>query len=126
MHERADDRAKSDSSHTDERDEDDERDPDFRQRVAQLGYYRILGDPQAAFAEAMREYDIDLESLQSLVVRFERDGDRFTVEFSREVVVGGVRFSKVVTGKLFKCGFDDLKGAENDRGPVGRFPPPTR
>lgn len=126
MRERSEDQGKSNSGQTEEHDEEREADPDFRQRVAELGYYKILGDPQGSFAEAMREFGVDLEALQSLVVRFDRRGDTFTLELSREAAVGGVRFACVVTGKLREGGLDDLKGAEDDRGPVDRYPPPKR
>jgi len=122
MRDHVDERASGDFGHTEETDEEQEG-PDFRQRAAQLGYYRILGDPAEAFAELMRQLGLDLDALRDAVVRFERDADAFTLELSRPVTVGGVVFGQAVRGRVGDGALEDLEGVEDERGSIGRFPP---
>ena len=121
MRERADERSSGDSGH-EVTEEEEERD-DFRQRVAQLGYYKILGDPRETLADALRQAGLDLPELKGAVLRFDRDGDRFTLELSREVVIAGVTFGRMVKGTLGDGALEELAGVTSRDRPVGRFPP---
>jgi hypothetical protein len=122
MRERADERASGEAEHTE--DEQEVEQEDFRQRAAQLGYYQILGDPAQAFMEALRQAGLDLEALKSAVLKFEREGDQFTLELSREVTVGGVTFGRVVKGLLTEGALEKLEGVQGAEGRVARYPKP--
>ncbi len=125
MHER-DIRVEKGGSSEHDQDEEEEQQPDFRQRVAQLGYYLILKEAGQALQEALKEFGVDLEELVAHAVKFERDGDTFTLELARELFINGVRFGKVIEGRLTEGALEELDGVTKDGEDLATWPPPPK
>ncbi len=96
--------------------EDKDVDPHIamHQRLAQLGYYQVLGDLGEQAITAFAEAGVDLTGLAEYVVDFQTDPEgAFRMELSRsvEVQVGAVVMSlaKVITGRL-ASGLCELAG----------------
>jgi hypothetical protein len=101
------------------KEEEEAPQPDFRQRVEQLGYYRIFAEAGGRFAEALEKLGLPIaDAFRDVVKSFRLDGDgRFELTLAQPVHVStadGARltFGQYVKGHLGDDRLEALQGVQ--------------